>query len=457
VISGGTLPTKNSEGGYGSAGEQPERLRSGGEGSVPPSYCSASREHAPSRSNSLPPNARNSRPEGGIISSPNAVDAGGVVLSNTPPLSSISNPDPHGWTGAEDWIEWSLSVNWPLKIWKKLRADLEEAKTSAAQQGAEEKHTSIAVRGRYANVSPCGVRAGKGNKGLYFAYSLEYDGIRISIADKKDSNGKQPNLMFRASGEQCLLQGAHHCYEIGNRFVRQLGGQSSDCKLSRVDICLDMPGTSIDELMIAFNEKRYITRTKARGYFETSGRSFFLGKPPLVIQAYDKLAEVNTKANPTKKLAMIEYRWNGEIPANATRVEFQIRREALKTRGINSVEDYFEKRADLIFYLTHNWIRFLETIPDRKNKNQSKIPTLEIWKNIQDSFQNFAGGKKGVSLAPLEKEKADVGQMIKQAFGVLESAARHKGLNISSWDEFNKFAKPQLKSLAGKRYAKMEN
>ncbi len=451
MISGGTLPTNISEGGYGSAGEQPERLRSGEEGGVPPSIFPASKETAPVRSDSLPPNARNSRPEGGTESCTDAVESGGVVLSNTPPLSSISNPDPHGWTGAEDWLEWSLSVNWPVKIWEKLRAGLEEAKSNAAQEGAKPEHASIAVRGRYARVFPSGARAGKGNKGLYFAYTLEYDGLRISIADKKDSNGKQPNLMFRASGEQCLLKGAYPCYEIGNRFVRQLGGQGSECKLSRVDICLDMPGTSINELMSAFYEKRYITRTKSKGTHESSGKSFYLGTPPLVIQAYDKLAEVNTKANPTKKLAMIEYRWNGAIPASATRIEFQLRRDAIKSRGINSVEDYFEKRADLIFYLTHKWIRFLETIPDRKNKNQSKIPTLEIWKNIQNSFQNFAGQKKGISLAPLDKEKADVRQLLKQGLGVLESAAAHKGKNFSSWDGFQNFICSQLKAIAAEK------
>ena len=56
MISGGTLPTRLSETGYGSAGEQPERFRSGKEGGVPPFSSS---------SNSLPHNAKNSRPQDG--------------------------------------------------------------------------------------------------------------------------------------------------------------------------------------------------------------------------------------------------------------------------------------------------------------------------------------------------------------------------------------------------------
>ncbi len=68
MISGGTLPTNISEGGYGSAGEQPERLRSGEEGGVPPSPFSAHNVRTASPSNSLPPKAGNSRPEGGTVS-----------------------------------------------------------------------------------------------------------------------------------------------------------------------------------------------------------------------------------------------------------------------------------------------------------------------------------------------------------------------------------------------------
>ena len=64
---------------------------------------------------------------------------------------------------------------------------------------------------------------------------------------------------------------------------------------------------------------------------------------------YDKKAEVELKANPHINLCMRVYRWKcNEMPSAATRVEFELRREALKERGIDTVEDYYVKRADLV-------------------------------------------------------------------------------------------------------------
>ena len=83
MISGGTLPTKNSEGGYGSAGEQPERLRSGGEGGVPPAPFSAHNVRPASPSNSLPPKAENSRPEGGTASERGVIPKGFSICVRT--------------------------------------------------------------------------------------------------------------------------------------------------------------------------------------------------------------------------------------------------------------------------------------------------------------------------------------------------------------------------------------
>lgn len=89
MILGGTLPTNNSEGGYGSAGEHPERLRSGEEGGVPPASFFVSG----SPSNSLPPNAGNSRPQGGTVPASDTAESG--YPEGFPPLvSAVEVPSP---------------------------------------------------------------------------------------------------------------------------------------------------------------------------------------------------------------------------------------------------------------------------------------------------------------------------------------------------------------------------
>ncbi len=41
----------------------------------------------------------------------------------------------------------------------------------------------------------------------------------------------------------------------------------------------------------------------------------------------------------------------------AMRVEFQIRRDGLKSHGIDSVQDYFDRQNSLGRYLTTEWLR----------------------------------------------------------------------------------------------------
>ena len=124
-----------------------------------------------------------------------------------------------------------------------------------------------------------------------------------------------------------------------------------------------------------------------------------------------------------------------ENPESATRVEFELRRETLKHCGVDSVEDYFSKRAELIRYLTHDWLRFTKDKVDRENKNQSKSTTLKLWRDVQDSFAEWAGSPTDQKLEPLPKGKTDVSQLFKQMFGLGITAGKYQDINFSSLEE----------------------
>jgi len=349
----------------------------------------------------------------------------GVKSSNTPPPSS-KNDEIGNWIGAEDWLQYCLYVEWD-KNWPDLNNRLKRAKEDAAVEGAPPGFCDIYFMGGSATVSPSGVPEG----GVYFAYKLTYEEVSVLIAERESPHKTFPSVRIVISGTGCLYPGVTECYEKANRMIEALGGKIVRNKLSRVDICLDMPEVEIDPLDRAFLEKRYICRAVATARHSGTGVTIAFGKSPLMCRIYDKKAEVALKANPHKNLCMRVYRWKcNEMPSAATRVEFELRREALKERGIDTVEDYYAKRADLVHYLT-NWLRFTANKVDRENKNQSKARTLPLWNKVRKAFKRWAGEPPGRSLEPLPKEKANVRNLMKQALGVVKAAAGFQGKEIT--------------------------
>lgn len=362
------------------------------------------------------------------VSAHRASAAAGVQSSNTPPSSSKLD-EIDTWIGAEDWLEVCLYVQW--NNWEDLNKRLKRAKEDAVVEGAPPDWNQIYFMGGAATVSPTGARMG-GKNGPYFAYRLEYDELVVLIREQETPHKKIPSVIIRADGMACLYTGAQECYTKAIRMIEALDGTIARNRLSRVDICLDMPEVDIEPFDRAFLEDRYICRAVAKSRHSGTGTTVAIGKAPLLCRIYDKKAEVELKANPIKQLCMKVYRWNcRHMPSAATRVEFELHREALKDRGIDSVEDYYAKRADLVVYLTTQWLRFTANKVDRENKNQSKARTLPLWNKVRKAFKRWAGEPPGLPLEPLPKEKADVRNLIKQALGVAQAAAGFQGKEIS--------------------------
>ncbi|MBU1735846.1 MAG: replication initiation factor domain-containing protein [Verrucomicrobia bacterium] len=357
-----------------------------------------------------------------------AAAPGGVMSSNTPPLSSH-------WVGAEDWLECSMYVDWLPEKWVETRDKLEIYKELAAHEEVPKEFKRWDVNGIEVNVEPAGAKLGHKNKGSYFAYKMEYGEITVLIADHPSPRGSIPNVVIRINGEACLIYGAINCLKHGRDFIACLGGIIRKEKLSRVDIALDMPGVGMSDFFAAFNEKRYICRAKSRGFTESNGLTLKFGESPLLLRIYDKLAETQKRANPLKAFAIKDRRWDGVIPGQAARVEFELKREALKERGIDSPDDYFMKRADLVNYLVRGWFRFTSEVVDRENKNQSRAEVLPLWKEVQTAFESWAGSPAGCSLAPLNREAVDVTQLFKQMLGLGKAAARYQGKNNLNTEE----------------------
>lgn len=111
-----------------------------------------------------------------------------------------------------------------------------------------------------------------------------------------------------------------------------------------------------------------------------------IGVKNIKCRIYDKLREV--QYDEEKSIVLQQNRYDDKIPSCATRVEFQIRRDALREfcvdkvcDGIKSWDDYKKARAHLCNYLVTSWLKVFNA--PVKNRNHSERLTekdfLPLW------------------------------------------------------------------------------
>jgi len=109
-----------------------------------------------------------------------------------------------------------------------------------------------------------------------------------------------------------------------------------------------------------------------------------------MLRIYDKVLELRKTRNMLKQDLLERYRWGGP-QERAARVEYQLRREALKQMGVNSVGDYMRLRRNVLHYLTSDWFRLVAEVPDQENHNVARTETHPLWVRVCEAFHNWAG------------------------------------------------------------------
>ena len=219
---------------------------------------------------------------------------------------------------------------------------------------------------------------------------------------------------------------------------------------------------SIQSLSGAYVAGHYVTRARAnRAYqyevhavetnsavhsFGQTPTGFVVGQGNLVLRAYDKVRESNLI--PEKIAAVVGCRW-GYWTATASRVEFQIRREILKDFGVDTVADWFAKRAEICEYLCTQWFRLTSGPVDRDHSDRSE--TLDVWLKVQRAFAMWAGKPDYICFEPLAPEECQPTHLLQQVIGLLVSYYARTGTKIHSTPHFLEVATAKLTKLIGPR------
>jgi hypothetical protein len=186
-------------------------------------------------------------------------------------------------------------------------------------------------------------------------------------------------ISLRASS---LWRGVTEAVEHVREWIEAHGGTISKVQASRVDLCADFHipgGLSLPWLL----------NHKTPGSMEVTpiipGRSletFYVGgrKSPIRGRLYDKSKEVKVH-----RKEWFHELWGIDNPTDVWRIEFQLRRAALRSFEVDTMEDLQRKLGGMWKYLTSDWF----SLRARDNKNTSRRSILPFWQAVQEVASQF--------------------------------------------------------------------
>ncbi|PQO43514.1 hypothetical protein C5Y93_22945 [Blastopirellula marina] len=305
--------------------------------------------------------------------------------------------------GGEDTVDISLYVEWDENEWENTVELLDSCKYDAQREDGDRGIFDLG--GWQFQVLPNGSGS---RSGILSSFIVNGLGMQFKFTKSRTPKGTTPNARVHIGSLPLIVQGLDECWRQAKDVIAGLGGEILENKVSRVDSCVDLPDVPMETFVKPLLAKHYTCRARGTSFhmsLETIN-SFAIGKEPLC-RIYDKALEQTERNNPEKFAAMVQNRWNGVVPETAARIEWQLRRETLKEFGINTIEDWKEKRTGVFRYL-FDWLRFIDA-GDREfdRRNPERFPTLPIWETALEAFKHWGGqSDSSVARAKAEKGKA---------------------------------------------------
>lgn len=223
-----------------------------------------------------------------------------------------------------------------------------------------------------------------GGKGENYRFHLQFEAYNLFIG-KAARPGSSPNVYMSIAAKTLWLNGIETALSWITEDLKAIGGGSVQfIKVSRVDLCADFwvsGGLSYEFLLshkVTRNNKGklFLDKNELQTYYVADAKS------PIQLRMYNKGLEVKQGGTKPWFLDL----WGRESTEDIWRIEFQVRRPALKQFGINSLDDLKEKRAGLWRYLTSEW--FSLRLPDNEKAERKTIHPF--WCAVQECFTQNA-------------------------------------------------------------------
>jgi len=226
--------------------------------------------------------------------------------------------------------------------------------------------------------------------------------------------GSRPSAMIEISSEALWMNGVVESIDKILTLLNHAGGHAGNTKVSRIDLCVDL---LVQATLWSPRLRDYAVTKSRRKSNHDVGRSFSgfeFGRGQIKCRMYDKVLEIVQKS---KKTWFFDI-WNiiqEEMPEELRiiRIEFQLRREALKELGLDSVWEFTNHPRNLWAYCV-DWLKFTDD-PTKDPREQVILP---FWTTVQEGFY---GGQCGHPLIRAKAVNVKKKQLAQQLMGQLTS------------------------------------
>ena len=214
-------------------------------------------------------------------------------------------------------------------------------------------------------------------------------------------------------------------------WLDELGFNVSKEIISRVDLQI-LVARPFEDFAIDI-ACRHVVKRSVDSCLHQSGSSYtsYAAGSDIRANFYDKKRQLLDEQDEVGLRMIAEYCCNGVIPDDLTRIEFQVKRSALRVLKINDISDLKASEASLVDYLTFDWFRIID---GPKKKGHTREQGLSsAWQEVRDLFKRyFPGGDNpreiGRHSDKVKDLKCTADMLVAQAVGCMASvAARCKG------------------------------
>lgn len=223
----------------------------------------------------------------------------------------------------------------------------------------------------------------------------------------------RPSVMAEISSETLWHRGPGDSVNRIVGLLEDAGASLISVKVSRVDLCVDI---TLPEEMWSLDLMEYAVKRASdisSHYHHDDLTGISIGRGKISARIYDKFLEIKQKS---KKFWMFDVWGIDEVPKGKKiiRIEFQLRREALKQMGLDTFDDFFESIENVWAYCTKKWLKF----EDNPGMHHTQRSTLKWWEVVENAFNGVQDPK------PIVRSRAfrtDMRQLARQAFGQITS------------------------------------
>jgi hypothetical protein len=345
------------------------------------------------------------------------------AFGNTPPtkheILKIGGKPNYCMGGYDGGFESGFYGSWNVLIFEYLIDRLSSCRV-------EGQLTSIEVGGRYFVLRSHGVGGGDS---IYYRYVIEGGGWKVYIHHNPVADIQPIRVVF---GFESLC--GRSLFDVHREFLewlQKIGFSVSNEIISRVDMQVMTTRPVFEYVNLV--AKGWLVKRAKTGSFHIghSGFSSFEFGSVIRIRCYDKRKQLFDTGSEYALRMIAMYCCGGSLPDNLTRIEFQIKRDALNLYKINTIDDLRNFELSLIEWLTNDWFRLLDS--PKKTGHMHEQAMHPIWVEVRDEFRKyFPGGDNNRIITRGDKTGINCtsDDLLAQAIGCLATVASNAGIEL---------------------------